>query len=731
MLLLGATLLAYGPALAGSFLWNDSDYVTAPALRSWSGLARIWFEVGAVQQYYPVLHTAFWIEHRLWGDGVVGYHLANVLLHVASACLLALVLQRLGPPPAGSVASNCPSGVAWTWLAAFLFALHPVCVESVAWISEEKNTLSTAFYLAAALAYLRFEEQRSLRSYLLATGLFLLALLSKSVAATLPAALLVLRWWRTGEIEWRRDVRPLLPWCGLGAALGLFTAWVEYRYVGAQGATFALTFAQRFLIAGRTFWFYLGKLLWPHPLVFIYPRWEVNAGALWQYLFPLAALVLLGALWRLRRRSRAPLAALLFFAGSLFPVLGFFNVYAFTFSFVADHFQYLPCLGVVALAAGGWGWLGRALRPPAPRVLGALAAGVLLLLGILTWRQSRSYRDVPAFYGAILAKNPAAWMAHTNLAAWLAEAGRTDEARSHYREALRLRPDDLAARSNVGVLLADQGKFAEAIAQFRALLAVEPRYASAHRSLANALLRSGQSDEALAEYETALRLSPRDAPAWNDYGTALVALGRLPEAVARFEEALRLDSSLAAAHDNLGGALVRLGRPEDGMRELEAALRLEPNRGATRSNLGMALAQTGQLAAALEQLQMAVRSQPDLEEARNNLGNVLLALGRIPEAGEQFAAALRINPHSAQAYNNLGNVAVQSGRLAEAVDYYQGALRITPEYFESQLNLGVALLRLGRYAESRDHFQAALRLDPSNATARRGLDRAEVRLRSR
>ena len=323
-LILGLTFACYWPALNGGLVWDDSAHVTRAELQSGAGLWRIWSDPHATQQYYPLLHSAFWIEHRLWGDATLGYHLANVLQHATAACLLVLILRRLNVPGAR--------------VAGLLFAVHPVCVESVAWISEQKNTLSLVFYLTAALAYLRFDRDRrhpsAHRAYLLASLLFILALLTKTVTATLPAALLVVFWWRRGRISWRRDVVPLVPWFVLAIASGLFTAWVERRLIGAEGAAFDLTLAQRCLLAGRAIWFYLGKLLWPVHLVFVYPRWDVKtAAAGWTGYLALSVLVT-AALWILRRRMRGPLAAWLFFVGSLFPALGFLNVYPFLFSCV-------------------------------------------------------------------------------------------------------------------------------------------------------------------------------------------------------------------------------------------------------------------------------------------------------------------------------------------------------------------------------------------------------------
>ena len=319
---------------------------------------RIWFELGATQQYYPLLHSAFWVEHNLWGDATLGYHLVNILLHAAAAVMVALVLRRLSVPGA--------------YLAAAVFALHPVHVESVAWITELKNTLSIVFYLGAVLSYLAFDRTRKTRWWLGALGLFVLGLMSKTTAATLPAALLVIFWWQRGRLSWQRDVRPLAPFFVLGLLAGLLTAWVERKLIGAEGAAFDLTIVERCLLAGRAIWFYLGKLFWPTELIFIYPRWQVSQAVWWQYLFPAAALLLLAGLWALRRRCRGPLAGLLFFVGTLLPALGFCNVYPFLYSFVADHFQYLASLGPITLAAAGVAllfarWRPRPRRATAPR----------------------------------------------------------------------------------------------------------------------------------------------------------------------------------------------------------------------------------------------------------------------------------------------------------------------------------------------------------------------------
>ena len=425
------TLAVYQPAWHGGVLWDDDAHITNAGLRSVEGLGRIWFELGATQQYYPLLHSAFWFQQLLWGDETLGYHLVNILLHVLSAVLFVLILRRLKIPGA--------------FLAGAVFALHPVHVESVAWITELKNTLSGAFYLAGALAYLHFDQNRRKDIYFLTLGLFVLALLSKTVTATLPAALLVVFWWQRGRLNWHRDVWPLLPFFVLGVIGGLFTAWVERTYIGAQGMEFDYTFVERSLIAGRVIWFYLGKLLWPANLIFSYPRWEISQAVWWQYCYPLGLIGLLVFLWIVRKRTRAPLAAMLFYCGTLFPVLGFFNIYSFKYSFVADHFQYLASLGFIAMFAAAVTMLLQRWRLWS----GATALAVILVLavtlGVRTWQQSQNYADAVTLYTATLAGNPNSWMAHNNWGNALHALGRYQEAIVHHQVALRIKLTGITA----------------------------------------------------------------------------------------------------------------------------------------------------------------------------------------------------------------------------------------------------------------------------------------------
>jgi tetratricopeptide (TPR) repeat protein len=776
--LLAAALLAYYPVWHGGMLWDDNAHITPPALRSAGGLWRIWFDVGATQQYYPAVHTALWLMCRLWGEHTLGYHLANIILHASSAFLLALILRRLSVPGA------C--------FAATIFALHPVFVESVAWITELKNTLSGAFCLGAALAYLHFDGNRKRRFYVMALGLFLLALMSKSVTATMPAALLVVFWWQRGALRMRRDFVPLIPFLVCGISAGLFTSWVERTIIGAEGEAFGFSLIERCLIAGRAVWFYLSKLSWPADLIFLYPRWQIDAGAWWQYLYPISLAILLAALWRLRRFSRAPLAAMLAFCGMLFPALGFFNVYPFVFSFVADHFQYLASITIIAVFSAAATRIVRRCKVRFVPAAAALAVGGLL--GLLTWNQSRHYVNAETLYRFTLGRNPTSWLAHNNLGSLLLGGSKTEvrEGIFHIQEALKLKPDYAGAWMNLGTAFRTLGRFQEALAPYEKAIAfnrnipeahanlgltlyalgrreaalaryreairlksdfaephvflgealreagspedaiveiqealrLNPGYPQAYKALANTSIRLGRIEDAIAQYGKALSLKPDYVEARTNLGVAYQLAGRLQEAVAQHQEALRLRPDFADAQVNLGNALLALGRTEDAAAQYRKAIRLNPTRAEAYQWLGSALQKLGKPEEALQQFAQAVRYNPSSADARDALAAALLQQGQIAEALAQLGEALRLKPDHASAHYNLGNALQGMGRPQEAIAHYQAALRTKPEVADIHNALGAALAATGRLDEAVPHFQEALRLYPDYPAARSNLARA-------
>jgi len=646
LLLVIATLVAYQPAWNGKPIWDDAAHLTYPERRSLTGLLRIWIEPGATQQYYPVVHSVFWLEHKFWGDSTLGYHLVNILLHVTAALLLLKILRTLQIPAAG--------------LAAAIFALHPVQVESVAWISELKNTLSAVCYFGSALAYLRFDRTKDKSAYVGALVLFVLGLLAKTVIATLPAALLVVFWWQRGKLSWKHDVLRLLPFFAAAITAGLFTSWMERQFVGAQGSEFNFSILERFLIAGRAIWFYLGKLFWPADLIFSYPRWKISQTVGWQCLFPAAAALLLGALWVLRRWDRGPLAALLFFIGTLVPALGFVNVFPFKFSFVADHFQYLACCGPIVAASVGIHNLFRALKEQRLFWERAFCATLLASLGLLTWRQSRIYTDIETLWRTTIDRNPACWLAQGDLGAVLYEKGQIDQAIVRFRNSLAIQPDNAEAQNNLGAALAKKGQVVEAIIRFRKAVALRPNFAEARNNLGNSLLQIGQVDEAILEFKQAVALRP----------------------------------DLAQLHSTLGNVLLQKRQVDEAIIQFRATLELHPDDDQAHFNLGIALRQKRQQDEAILEFQKAVAIRPDFAEAQNDLGNSLLQRGRLDESVAHLRKALEIHPDYAQAHYNLGNALLQKGQVDEAIIQFQKLLAIQPESEEARRNLAGIAWRL-------------------------------------
>ncbi|MBW2286325.1 MAG: tetratricopeptide repeat protein [Deltaproteobacteria bacterium] len=590
-LLVALTLAAYGPTLDAGFIWDDDDYVTEnPTLRTSDGLRRIWLDYGATPQYYPMVHTSYWLEYQLWGLEPAGFHAVNVLLHSFGAMLLWAVLAALGLPGA--------------WFAAAIFAVHPVHVESVAWITERKNVLSGVFYMASVYAYLQsaglgrrgVDEHGATRLYAFSLVCFAAALLSKTVTGSLPAVILLLVWWRRGRVGWS-DVQPLIPYFLLAAGFGLLTARLETQHVGAVGWEWDLSFVDRILIAGRALWFYAGKLVWPTQLSFNYPRFEIDSSDLVAWLYPAAAVAVVIAAWALRARfGRGPLVAVLVFAGSLFPALGFFDVYPMRYSFVADHFQYLASVGLIALfAALAANAASRRLWPQGGQRAGGrtgpelICAGlVLALLTGMSWRQAHVYRDVETLWRDTLAKNRDSWLALSHLGTIAEDRGQLDEAVEYYRASLRVEPRQHEAHNNLGNALRLRGEFDEAAVAIERSLAVQPSYGLAHNSLGLVRHDQGEFAEAVRSFEHALEIDPDFAAAQTNLGITLVAVGDLDAAIARHRTALEIAPDLVAARTNLASALIERGDLDEAIEQLSRVVELDSDSQLAKRNLRVA-----------------------------------------------------------------------------------------------------------------------------------------------
>ncbi|HME87928.1 MAG TPA: tetratricopeptide repeat protein [Chthoniobacterales bacterium] len=635
-------ILAYLPVLRAGFIWDDDDYVTNNStLVDLSGLGKIWFKIGATPQYYPLVHTTFWVEYHLWGLNPLGYHLVNVCLHVLSAILLWRLLLRLNVPGA--------------WLASAIFALHPVHVESVAWITERKNVLSALFYLAAALFYLRFVDRQEggLSSgrwsfYVGALICFIAALLAKTVTCTLPIALLLVCWWKSGRIQWR-NMLALLPFFATGAMLSMVTVWMERHEVGAHGADWSMGFVERITLAGRALWFYVCKLAWPTRLSFIYPRWEIIASSWQEWILPIGFAGILAGLWLARKRyGRGPLVAVLFFAATLSPALGFIDIYPFRFSFVADHFQYLASIGLISLAAVGLNRL--------PRIVLAVLLGVL---AVLTWLQTRVYHDIETLWRDTLSKNPSSWIAHNELGLALENRGEASQAMAHYREALRLKPDSPEVLVNVGAGQMHEGKFEAAVKSYRTALDHDPKYVPALNNLGNAFLSKGRLEEAQQCFEQSLQLSPNDPQMLNNLGVTFAKKKEFGKAIEQYKAALQVAPRQGAAFFNLGNALSAQNRFEEAIPNYEASLRLSPSFADARIAYGCALAESGRTEEAISNFVEALPRAPNNPDLHFYLGSALIQAGRRDEAIEQLREAVRLKPDYTAAKQQLRAIGVE------------------------------------------------------------------------
>jgi Tfp pilus assembly protein PilF len=694
-----AIVAAYAGSLRGEFLWDDDLHITAnPTIIGPLGLKEIWTTARA--NYFPLVLTNFWVQHALWELNPVGYRIVTLACHVIAALLLWRVLRQLRVPGA--------------WLGAALWALHPVQAESVAWICELKNTQSAIFFLLAISCWVRWvrPETKNPRWFAGALACALLAILSKPSTVMLPVALALCTWWISRRVVWR-DVVPLVPFFALSGVAAGWTIWEQKFHSGALGAEWAQTWPERGVIAGRVIWFYLGKLAWPEPLMFIYPRWQPNPANPLVY-GPLL-LAIGGLLWLWRVRERRPVWGALLLGGGgfvalLFPVLGFFDVFFFRYSFVGDHFQYLASIGPLALA----GVAIASLRGRASEIVGAAC---MLALGLLTARQCRIYLSNEILWRDAVAHNPAAPMPRINLADTLAKRGRHEEAIASFRSALQIRPNDPHAWNDLGCELLLVGRVDEAVASLEHALSLKPDYPETLNNLGNALRAAGRSADALAHYRRAIALKPDYAEARNNLGAELAQNGQLEEALVEFHAALTLEPKHASALDNLGSALQRLGRLDAAIAAHREALRVKPDFAEASANLGRALLAAKQPGEALAAFERALQLKPNLTLARGGYASALVAAGRADEALTQLQRAVELAPDSAEAHQNLGSALAQNGRLDEAREQFRQAVKLAPQSAVARLNLGTALGAAGRWAEAAAEFKEAARVAPENGDA--------------
>ena len=574
-----ATILIYIPSLNGSFIWDDNDiYITQnQGIKASDGLYRFWFTTQAAE-YYPVSNSTFWIEWRLWGMNPIGYHATNLILHIVGAMLIWGVLHKLSIPGA--------------FMTGLIFAIHPVNVESVAWIAERKDVLAMLFFLVSIWCYSNYEIPSPLTSYRsalssvhsplttvrpslfywLSLASFVLGMLSKGSIAVLPALLLGIIWWLRPLTRW--DLIRTVPFFIISIVLTCVN--ISFQIRGSEDVIRSASFTERLLDAGIVVWFYLYKALLPINLSFFYPMWHIQVGNPLWWLPLLAAMIVTSILWRYRKTwSRSLLFAWVFFCVALVPVMGFADVYFMKYSLVADHYQHMAIIGVIALASALWSIWRQRLRRAVHYSATFIAIATIGSLSFLTWQQNGFYCNELTLYQDTLKKNPDCWLAHNNLGVLLYKAGLLRESMDHYRESLRLKPD----------------------------------YFNAQNNLAAVLMKTGRTQEALEHYQQALSLKPHYPEAYFNLGLALQQVGRLQEAIECFRRAIKVNGNYFEVHYTLGDILLKAGRPQEAIEYYQQALHLRPDNTTVRDNLGVALIKADRLQEAINLYEQAVQRE--------------------------------------------------------------------------------------------------------------------------
>jgi tetratricopeptide (TPR) repeat protein len=642
LLIVAVTFWVYSPAFHGDWLWDDSVLIVDnPLMSDPGGLRKIWIEPGVLKDYYPITFTVQRLEWEWFGIHRLGYHLVNIALHALSALLVWRLLARLG--------------VRAAWWGGLLFAVHPVMVESVAWISELKNTLALPPLLLAMIYWIDYDERRSPRDYRQALILFAVAMLCKSPEMMLPAVLPLYAWWKRGRIS-VADWKAAAPFFAVALLLGGFGAWLEHHHAGALDFV-STGWTQRIATVGVQIFFLLSLCVFPVHLLPIYPNAVITrptALDLWPWL---SLAILAGLIWRQPSTwGRHVGLGLGFFLLFCAPVLGFIVMDAEKMIWSMDHLVYVPAIGVIGLAAAGLDWAGATACRAARGLVTVLASLIIAVLAFGSHAYAGLFGHAEALWTYAAKENPSDWMVYVNQ----------------------------------GAALADKGRFAEAVPLYRKSIALNPTYPESHYVLAVASEHLGHEDEAIAEYKATLERDPNLIQAYEGLGNALGKAHRYEEAIASFERAVRLDSGVATDHFSLGTLYAEDHRYQDAADQFTLAIQLDANQAKYHDALANVLLNLNHLPEAAAELNEVIRLDPGDEKAHSDLGVSLAQMGRIPEALQEFQAALRMNPNNAGAHANLGGIYLMAGKFAEAIAECEAALRIQPNLAQAQQNLARA-----------------------------------------
>ncbi len=683
--------------------YDDDKYVTENR-HVQAGLARGGIAWAFLSVYANNWHPLTWLSHmldyQLFAANPAGHHITNLLFHIISTLLLFFILKRM-------------TGFPWrSAFVAVLFAIHPLHIESVAWVAERKDVLSTLFFMLTVWAYARYVERPGIYRYLAIILFFAIGLMSKPMLVTLPFVLLLLDFWPLGRLHLegslfnisegelkavgdgneKRSVMGLIiekvPLFILSALSICATIYAQWSGISPLES---LPFSTRVSNAVVSYISYMGKMIWPSDLAVFYPYPE--SIPVWQVGGAVLLLVLITAIAvRLRRRNPYAIVGWLWYLGTLVPVIGLVQV---GYQSMADRYTYLPVIGLFIAIA--WMVPDLLARWRFHRIaLSVLAAFVMAALMTVSRFQIRYWQNSMTLFARALAVTKNNHVIHTNMGALLAEQGKFGEAIAHYQEALRIKPNDFEARYNLANALARQGKVEDAVSHYAGILQTKPDAAAVHNNMGIALSQLGRTDEAIVHFREALRIKPDFQDAGSNLEKALMGQGRTKKPVPEKVAIPPADPNSAEGQLRMGLALFQEGRADEAIPKLEEALRLNPKLVAAHVSLGLIMAQKRNLDKAIDHFRKALKIKPDIAEAHNSLGVALTYKGSLDEAVEHFETALKINPKFAKAHNSLAVALAQKGRTEEAISHLRKALQLQPDYEEAKRNLKILLEMQGK-----------------------------------
>jgi len=664
-----AVVASFWPAFAAGFIWDDDSVLTGnPLIRG--PLHLLWFSTQPVD-YFPVTYTSLWLEWRLWGANPLGYHITNIILHAASCALLWRLFVRLKFPA--------------PWLPALLFAVHPVNVESVAWIAERKNVLAMFFYVLTACWFVGFAQTGSKRFYVLSVVAFLLSLLAKPAAVAWPVIAFAILWFAI--ISRHRSIAEIIkavaPFVVMSVVMSVVTIWFQTNRAIGSDVIHHTTFLTRIAAAGGAIWFYLWKAIVPYPVMFVYPRWNIVTHSLIAYAPALALVASAAICWKFRKTWRGPmLLAFGYFVLLLLPVLGFVDVYFQRFSYVADHWQYFALPSVLVVFV----WALAKLK--VEKIIGPI---LVVGLAYVSFTHARNFHDSETLWVDTLQKNPTCWMAMNNLAVIRQQSGQLQNAVDLSSKSLEIHPEQPEAHNNIGKILLDAGKLDDACNQFRAALQIQPLYSPAHFNLAAVYREQGKVAEAIAEYREAIHCTPDYTAAHNNLGCLLAINGNTDEAIAEMRRSIALEPNHADALSNLGSLLNDQHHPDQAVSFLQKAVMLNPRNSDCHLNLGNSLFSLNKISEAQSEYQTALRLNPSMFLAQYGLANCLLRFGKTDEASTLYKKVIDADPHHAESHYQLATILLSHKDRQGGVEHLREAIRLKPDWIVALNNLAWSL----------------------------------------